>query len=80
MSRSAQSLELYRIADVSMRQSLLQRLFGVGRIVLNSVDSNHREIVMEGVPGPDLFRDWLTDTVQQARRERGMREMQFDQP
>jgi prophage antirepressor-like protein len=34
---------------------------------------------MEGVPAPDRFRDWLTDTVQQARRERGMREMQFDQ-
>lgn len=79
LSRSAESLELYRIADVTMRQSLLQRMFGVGRIVLNSADANHREIVMEGVPGPDRFRDWLTDAVQQARRERGMREIQMDQ-
>lgn len=79
LSRSAESLELYRIADVTMRQSLSQRLFGVGRIVLNSADANHREIVLEGVPSPDRFRDWLTDVVQQARRDRGMREMQFDQ-
>ena len=79
MSRSAQSLELYRIADVTMRQSLFQRLFVVGRVLLNSADANHREIVMEGVPGPDRFRDWLTDAVQQARRDRGMREVQFDQ-
>jgi uncharacterized membrane protein YdbT with pleckstrin-like domain len=79
LSRSAESLELYRIADVTMRQSLFQRLFGVGSITLNSADANHRQVVMVGVPSPDRFRDWLTDVVQQARRDRGMREMQFDQ-
>jgi len=79
LSRSAQSLELYRIADVTMLQSLFQRIFGVGSITLNSADANHREIVIQGVPAPDRFRDWLTDQVQQARRERGMREVQFDQ-
>jgi len=78
LSRNAESLELYRIGDVTMRQPLFQRLFGVGRIVINSADANHREVIMEGVPGPDRFRDWLTDAVQQARRDRGMREMQVD--
>ena len=79
LSRSAESLELYRIADVTMKQPLFQRLFGVGRIVLSTADANHREVVMEGVPSPDRFRDWLTDAVQQTRRERGMREIQMDQ-
>jgi uncharacterized membrane protein YdbT with pleckstrin-like domain len=79
LSREAESLELYRVADVSMRQPLLQRLFGVGQIVIRSADANHREIVIPGVPRPDRFRDWLTDAVQQTRRERGMREMQMDQ-
>jgi len=78
LSRSAESLELYRIADVTMRQPLFQRLCGVGRIVLSTADANHREVVMDGVPRPDQFRDWLTDTVQQTRRERGMREIQMD--
>jgi uncharacterized membrane protein YdbT with pleckstrin-like domain len=78
LSRNAESLELYRIADVTMRQPLLQRLFGVGRIVISSADANHREVVMEGVPQPDRFRDWLTDAVQHTRRERGMREIQMD--
>jgi membrane protein YdbS with pleckstrin-like domain len=78
LSRSAESLELYRIADVTMKQPLLQRLFGVGRVTLRTADANHREVVIEGVPGPDRFRDWLTDAVQQTRRERGMREVQFD--
>ena len=66
LSRSTESLELYRIADVTMKQPLLQRLFGVGRIVLSTADANHREVVMEGVPSPDQFRDWLTDAVKQA--------------
>ena len=79
LSRSTESLELYRVADVTMRQSLFQRLFGVGRIVISSADANHREVVLEGVPGPDRFRDWLTDAVQHTRRERGMREIQMDQ-
>ncbi|MGZ3274287.1 MAG: PH domain-containing protein [Caulobacteraceae bacterium] len=79
LSRAAESLELYRVADVTMRQSLFQRLFGVGRIVIRSADANHREVVMEGVPAPDRFRDWLTDAVQATRRERGMQEVQFDQ-
>jgi len=78
LSRSAESLELYRIADVTMVQPLFQRLFGVGRITIRSADANHREIVIEGVPGPDRFRDWLTDQVQQTRRERGMHEIQMD--
>lgn len=78
LSRSAESLELYRVADVSMSQPLLQRLFGVGRIVIRSADANHREIVIPGVAQPDRFRDWLTDQVQQTRRERGMREIQMD--
>ena len=78
LSRSAESLELYRIADVTMRQPLFQRLFGVGRIVLSTADANHREVVLEGVPRPDQFRDWLTDAVQHTRRERGMREIQMD--
>jgi membrane protein YdbS with pleckstrin-like domain len=78
LSRSTESLELYRVADVTMRQPLLQRLFGVGRIVLSTADANHRAVIMEGVPSPDRFRDWLTDAVQQTRRERGMREIQMD--
>jgi len=79
LSRSAESLELYRIGDVTMHQPLFQRLFGVGRIIISSADANHREVVMEGVPRPDRFRDWLTDAVQQTRRDRGMREIQMDQ-
>jgi len=78
LSRQSESLELYRVADVTMRQPLFQRLFGVGRIVLSTADANHREVVLEGVPRPDQFRDWLTDAVQQTRRERGMREIQMD--
>ena len=79
LSRSAESLELYRIADVTMIQPLFQRLFGVGRIIIRSADANHREVVIEGAPRPDSFRDWLTDQVQQARSDRGMREIQMDQ-
>ena len=79
LSRNAESLELYRVADVTMHQSLFQRLFGVGRIVLATADANHRQVVLEGVPRPDQFRGWLTDQVQQTRRERGMREIQMDQ-
>jgi uncharacterized membrane protein YdbT with pleckstrin-like domain len=79
LSRNAESLELYRVADVTMRQPLFQRLFGVGRIVISSADANHREVVLEGVPRPDQFRGWLTDQVQQTRRDRGMREIQMDQ-
>jgi membrane protein YdbS with pleckstrin-like domain len=79
LSRSAESLELYRIADVTMNQPLFQRLFGVGRIIIRSSDANHREVVIEGAPRPDRFRDWLTDQVQQVRRDRGMREIQMDQ-
>jgi membrane protein YdbS with pleckstrin-like domain len=79
LSRTAESLELYRVADVTMKQPILQRLFGVGQITIRSADANHREIVIPGVPRPDRFRDWLTDAVQETRRERGMREIQMDQ-
>ena len=64
--------------DPSQMQFSATRVVGVGRIVLSTADANHREVVLEGVPRPDQFRDWLTDAVQQTRRERGMREYQVD--
>jgi membrane protein YdbS with pleckstrin-like domain len=78
LSRTTQSLELCRIADVTMRQPFLQRLFGVGSLIVQSADANHRTVLIEGVRAPDQVRDWLTDRVQANRSDRGLREIQVD--
>lgn len=58
---------LYRIVDISCRQSLAGKLFGTGNIVIKTrVDSNP-EIVLKNIRNPIEVSRMLSRTVEDAR-------------
>jgi uncharacterized membrane protein YdbT with pleckstrin-like domain len=69
LSRQLDELELIRVDDISVSQTFLQRLFGVGMVKLLSTDPSTPELVMEGIARPLEVKELLRSQVQ-ARRSR----------
>jgi uncharacterized membrane protein YdbT with pleckstrin-like domain len=69
LSRQHDEIELIRVDDISMRQNLLQRLFGVGTVIVLSTDTSSPELTMEGIAHPIELKELLRSQVR-ARRAR----------
>ncbi len=72
-----EEIRLYRIMDVTLKQSLLQRLFGVGTIHCCSVDVSSPEFDISSVRMPRKVRDILSEAVDTQRKERNVTSSEF---
>ncbi len=72
-----EEIRLYRIMDVTLKQSLLQRLFGVGTIHCCSVDVSSPEFDISSVKMPRKVRDILSEAVDTQRKERNVTSSEF---
>jgi uncharacterized membrane protein YdbT with pleckstrin-like domain len=68
-SRQHDELELIRVDDVSVRQNLLQRWFGVGTVTVLSTDSSNPRLEMQGIERPLELKELIRAQVR-ARRAR----------
>jgi len=75
--KSIDEIELYRVKDVRMNFSLLNQWAGIGTICLTSSDETTRagELVLRHIPGARARREDLRHLVDDARRKRGVREI-----
>jgi uncharacterized membrane protein YdbT with pleckstrin-like domain len=69
LARQHDELELIRVDDVSVRQNLMQRLFGVGTVHVLSTDATNPRLAMEGIADPLALKELLREHVR-ARRAR----------
>jgi uncharacterized membrane protein YdbT with pleckstrin-like domain len=67
LQRHVESLELWRVLDVTYRQSILDRLLGDGRVVLVGTDRSNPELVLHGLPQSRRLFEELRDAVAAAR-------------
>lgn len=74
LSRETGSLEMFRIQNITLHQSLFQRLAGVGTVVLETRDATNPYVQMVGLRQPEAFRERMTSYVQKARKLRGVQE------
>ena len=72
-----EEIRLYRIMDVTLKQSLFQRLFGVGTIHCCSADTSTPEFDITSIKTPKKVRDILSDTVESERQERKIASTEF---
>ena len=72
ISKRIDTLELWRVRDVEFRQSLLDRLFGVGCIKVTAHDDGHPALDLRGIPGGRAIYDRLMSAVMLARQQRGV--------
>ena len=66
---SEEEVRLYRFVDVTMTQTLGQRIFGVGNLHCETNDRSSGNFVIELVKNPRQVKEILSDAVQ-AERDR----------
>jgi|YelNatPaOPRAMG01_1025707.scaffolds.fasta_scaffold103203_2 uncharacterized membrane protein YdbT with pleckstrin-like domain len=67
--RTVDSMEVIDIDDIAMHQNLLERLVGVGRVILRTKDPSDPFLVLQGVPNPEeAFKK-----IDKARRDEQIR-------
>ncbi len=79
LSTIADEVNLYRIRDISLYQSLGDKIFGTGSITLYSNDERHPEFRLKHIAKPYLVRDMLSSEIEEQRRLNGVSvgEVQF---
>jgi uncharacterized membrane protein YdbT with pleckstrin-like domain len=69
LGRHTASLDLFRVRDVTLDQTLFERLRGVGRITIVSADQVEPSLLVGPVADARVLFDTLRDTVAAARKE-----------
>lgn len=70
-------INLYRIKDISMHQTLGDKIFGTGTITLYSNDVRTPEYNLQHVKDPYRVRDMLAKYIEEQRKARGVRVAEF---
>ncbi len=79
-NRVFDEVEIYRIKDSTVRQTLLQRMVGIGTIELITSDRTHPTIVMAHIPAFREVQAMIRTQTEAIRRARGVREIDMDSP
>ena len=61
---------MYKIQDVKLNKSLLERLFKLATIVCYTGDVTHPEIRLEHIKNPDAIKAYILKTSEEARLKR----------
>lgn len=61
---------LYRILDLKLSQTLWQKIFGVGTIILYTADQSENQIPLINIKHPEKIRRGLSDLIEKERTEK----------
>jgi len=67
MSKRQKSIRLKNIREIKLRQTTIQRVFGVGDVIFNAAGSSSDRVIFCGIESPSEFRD----KVLQMQRKKG---------
>ena len=68
LSKENENIELVRVQDIDYRQSLSERIFGVGDVHVRSSDPSHPMITLRNVRHPERVHDIIRRAMLSARR------------
>lgn len=66
----SEEILLYRVLDITYKQSFGQKIFGVGSVVLNTADKTTPILEIKSIKTPDRVRKALSTLVEQRRDEK----------
>ncbi len=75
--KNVESVELYRVKDLSVSGSLAQTVFGRGRVIVQSTDTTSPTLLINAVPDPIAVSHLVRETVERCRAARGVRAFDF---
>lgn len=61
---------MYKIQDVKLTETLLERMFGMGTIVCYTGDVTHQELRLEHIKHAKEIKNYLLEASEQARQKR----------
>ena len=70
---TSEEILLYRVRDLSVRQTLGQRIFGVGTILVHSSDKTSPHLEIENVKNPFEVKELIHKNVEEMKLTRKMR-------
>lgn len=75
LARNIDTLELWHVEDLRLHQSLLDRMMGVGTIIVFSHDDTTPQLALVGLPNSKELFNMLKQRVIAVKRQRGVVKM-----
>ena len=75
LAKQLDEVELYRVKDTQLNQTIVDRTLGIGSVLVLSSDETMPHINLAKVPDPVNLREKLRAAVEQVRLARGVREI-----
>ena len=76
-TQNQDEVRLYRILDLSLKRSLMQRIFGLGTIHCNSVDKTMKNFEIKNIKNSENVKNQLSDLIEEARRANRVSSREF---
>lgn len=73
IAKKLEEVELFRVKDVTLSQGILQRLMGVGDVVVLSTDDTAPQLELAGIANPIEVKEQIRNAFRASRQREGMR-------
>ena len=77
-TKITETLELYRVKDIEMRQPFLSRLVGIENVQMKTSDASSPFVLIDAVPSSVRLADKLRNQVEIIRQQKRVREIDID--
>lgn len=75
--KKMETLELYRVKDMSVSGTLLQTLVGRAQVILHTTDATSPTLVLNAIPDATHDSQLIRNTVEECRMAKGVRSFDY---
>lgn len=73
LNLSDEEVLLYRVRDISLKRSLIQRIFGVGSLIIASSDKSTPTLILKNIKNPVKVKEMIHNSVEEMKIKRRIR-------